>query len=113
MIPHISTPTRVSGTRVSFQVTNGERDPAGAGYGDGDGEGGAAGFFWIVMVTVTWATELLVLAGTVFTRTALVMVAVAPSTAIAGSVMLSSLERSSAEPEMSMKSGAMVTAVMR
>src|SRR5437588_5013416 len=113
MIPHISPPTRVSGTRVSFQVTNGEREPAGAGYGLGVGEGGAAGFFWIVMVTVTWATELLVLAGRVLTRIALVMVAVAPSTAIGGRVTLSTLERSSADPETSMKRGAMVMAVIR
>src|SRR5207248_9171631 len=102
MIPHIA----------SGYVRQRARQGRGYGLGVGVGVGWTAGFFWMVMVTVTEVTALVMLGGRV-SRTPRVMVEKAPSTAIGVRVRLLRPARSSAEPVMVTKSGSRVMPVIR
>src|SRR5438067_13556310 len=86
MIPHIA----------SGYVRQRARQGRGYGLGVGVGAGWTAGFFWMVMVTVTAVTALALFGGRV-SRTPRVMVDTAPSTPIGVRVTLLSPAGPSAE----------------
>src|SRR5579859_5042716 len=104
MIPHIA-----SGS-PDLRLGKPQRAASGPGYGVG--VGWTTGFFWMVMVTVTEETVLVMLAGRV-SRTLRLMLEEALVTSIGVSVRLSSVASRSAGPVTGTKSGFRSIATIR
>src|SRR5579872_5587776 len=98
MMPHIASAS------PDLRLRKPQRAASSRGYGVGVGVGWTTGFFWMVMVTVTEVTELVMLGGRV-SRTPRLMLEEALVTSIAVRVRLLRLARSPAEPVMVTNSG--------